>query len=553
MALYGKMASVTYQDYPEAKLIILWGVNPSASGIHIIPFVREAQKRGAKLIVIDPRTTTLARSADIHLAVKTGTDVAVALAIHRYLFANGHTDDAFLRAAHHRRGRAAGARRAVDVRTGGGGLRRRRGRARSGRRAVRRELAGADPMRLGAGAEPQRRQRRDVGAGAAGGRRQVRRARRRLLDEQLGVLEHRAHLDRCARAGHAHRQHESSRPRADRVRRPAGQRAVRLQLQSGGDRARSAAHPQRAGARGSVHRRLRAGHDRHGALRGRAAAEHHLPRGLRLRQRLRPDQPRPRTPGHRRGRRSAAECRRVRRAVRAARPAERRRAVWRARSDADRARPAAGDDRRAISATAPMPTPPCGPAPVQFVDVFPNTPDRKVNLFPAALDPSTPIGLYRYQPDPGNRAVSAGADLAVQRAHDQLDARRAAAPRRQAADASRGCAGARARGERRGADLQRPGRGALPADGRAVDPAGHRQPAEGDLAAQHAQQRHRHRARARHADRHRRAAPASTTLGSRSPRWPTRRHAVSRSAGLQGCPTRRTSRSALHRTDDSSS
>ena len=97
MALYGKMASVTYQDYPEAKLIILWGVNPSASGIHIIPFVREAQKRGATLVVIDPRTTTLARSADLHLPVKTGTDVAVALAIHRHLFAGGHTDERFLR------------------------------------------------------------------------------------------------------------------------------------------------------------------------------------------------------------------------------------------------------------------------------------------------------------------------------------------------------------------------------------------------------------------------------------------------------------------------
>jgi anaerobic selenocysteine-containing dehydrogenase len=47
-----------------------------------------------------------------------------------------------------------------------------------------------------------------------------------------------------------------------------------------------------------------------------------------------------------------------------------------------------------------MPAPPCGVAPVQFVDVFPNTPDRKVHLFPAALDPSTPLGLYRYQPDP---------------------------------------------------------------------------------------------------------------------------------------------------------
>src|SRR3954451_8296279 len=96
-ALYGKMASVTYQDYPEARLIVLWGVNPSASGIHIIPYVREAQKRGAKLIVIDPRTTALARTADLHLPVKTGSDVAVAMAIHRHLFTTGRIDRAVLR------------------------------------------------------------------------------------------------------------------------------------------------------------------------------------------------------------------------------------------------------------------------------------------------------------------------------------------------------------------------------------------------------------------------------------------------------------------------
>jgi anaerobic selenocysteine-containing dehydrogenase len=95
--LYGKMPSVTYEDYPHAKLIVLWGVNPSASGIHLVPYVREAKKRGAQIVVIDPRSTQLARSADIHLAVKPGTDVAVALAVHRYLFANGHADTNFLR------------------------------------------------------------------------------------------------------------------------------------------------------------------------------------------------------------------------------------------------------------------------------------------------------------------------------------------------------------------------------------------------------------------------------------------------------------------------
>jgi anaerobic selenocysteine-containing dehydrogenase len=101
MGLYGKMPSVTYEDYPEASLIILWGVNPNASGIHLVPFVREAQTRGAKLVVIDPRSTQLARAADVHLAVRPGTDLVVALALHRYLFTTGRADEAFLAAHTH--------------------------------------------------------------------------------------------------------------------------------------------------------------------------------------------------------------------------------------------------------------------------------------------------------------------------------------------------------------------------------------------------------------------------------------------------------------------
>jgi anaerobic selenocysteine-containing dehydrogenase len=46
------------------------------------------------------------------------------------------------------------------------------------------------------------------------------------------------------------------------------------------------------------------------------------------------------------------------------------------------------------------PTAPCGPAPIQFVDVFPNTADGKVHLFPPELDAEAPLGLYAFQPDP---------------------------------------------------------------------------------------------------------------------------------------------------------
>ena len=95
-ALYGRMPGVAYDDYRHARLIIVWGANPSTSGFHLIPHIRAAVKEGATLVVIDPRRTRLAKQADIHLAVRPGTDVVVALAIHRFLFKEGFADTTFL-------------------------------------------------------------------------------------------------------------------------------------------------------------------------------------------------------------------------------------------------------------------------------------------------------------------------------------------------------------------------------------------------------------------------------------------------------------------------
>jgi anaerobic selenocysteine-containing dehydrogenase len=111
-ALYGKMPGVTYADYVHARLIVLWGVNPGASGIHLIPYVREARKNGAALVVIDPRATSLARQADLHIAPRPGTDLPIALALHRYLFEGGHADERFLQ--EHARGVAGLRERAYE-------------------------------------------------------------------------------------------------------------------------------------------------------------------------------------------------------------------------------------------------------------------------------------------------------------------------------------------------------------------------------------------------------------------------------------------------------
>ena len=94
--LYGTMPGIALQDYGHSKLVVLWGVNPSVSGIHLVPYILEAQSRGALVAVVDPRRTRLAERADLHLAPHPGTDLPLALALIRWLFENGHADREFL-------------------------------------------------------------------------------------------------------------------------------------------------------------------------------------------------------------------------------------------------------------------------------------------------------------------------------------------------------------------------------------------------------------------------------------------------------------------------
>ncbi|MGE0059604.1 MAG: molybdopterin-dependent oxidoreductase, partial [Dehalococcoidia bacterium] len=63
---------------------------------HLVPVLNEAQKRGATLVVIDPRRTQLAAKADLHLAPRPGTDLPLAMAMLRYLFEEGFADWDFL-------------------------------------------------------------------------------------------------------------------------------------------------------------------------------------------------------------------------------------------------------------------------------------------------------------------------------------------------------------------------------------------------------------------------------------------------------------------------
>ena len=141
LALYGKMPSVTYQDYPHARLIVLWGMNPSVSGIHAIPYLREARDNGARIVVVDPRTTPVARTADLHLAGATGHGRRGGARDSSLPLRGGLCGHGVPRRSRARSGRTPRARRRVDVRARGRRIgHRRRQRSRNWRGGTRRHL-----------------------------------------------------------------------------------------------------------------------------------------------------------------------------------------------------------------------------------------------------------------------------------------------------------------------------------------------------------------------------------------------------------------------------
>jgi len=78
-SVYGIKLGMDTEAYRNARLIIAWGANVHGNNIHLWPFIEEARRNGAKLIVIDPYRTRTAALADWHIAIRPGTDTALAL------------------------------------------------------------------------------------------------------------------------------------------------------------------------------------------------------------------------------------------------------------------------------------------------------------------------------------------------------------------------------------------------------------------------------------------------------------------------------------------
>jgi len=97
LAGVGVKRGVDGREMADSDLIVVWGGNPVATQVNAMTHIARARKRrGAKLVVVDPYRTGTAEVADLHLAVRPGTDAALACAVMHVLFAEGHADRAYL-------------------------------------------------------------------------------------------------------------------------------------------------------------------------------------------------------------------------------------------------------------------------------------------------------------------------------------------------------------------------------------------------------------------------------------------------------------------------
>lgn len=84
------------QDFVNSRTILIWGRDPHKTGIHLIPILKEARRRGATIILIDPIRTETAAYCDEHISVRPGTDGFLAIGMAKELIRMNLVDRHFV-------------------------------------------------------------------------------------------------------------------------------------------------------------------------------------------------------------------------------------------------------------------------------------------------------------------------------------------------------------------------------------------------------------------------------------------------------------------------
>jgi anaerobic selenocysteine-containing dehydrogenase len=98
-ATVGPIGGADPESVVASDLVVCWGADLVATNVHFWAKVEEVRKRGVQLVVIDPRRTRSAQTADWHIPIRIGTDAALALGVMHILVRDGLCDREYM--AHH--------------------------------------------------------------------------------------------------------------------------------------------------------------------------------------------------------------------------------------------------------------------------------------------------------------------------------------------------------------------------------------------------------------------------------------------------------------------
>lgn len=90
---YGRKVGMHVEQFEHSRLILIWGSNSITANLHFWTYAQAAKRAGAVLVAIDPRRTETAEKCQHHLALRPGTDGALALGLMHELAANGWIDE----------------------------------------------------------------------------------------------------------------------------------------------------------------------------------------------------------------------------------------------------------------------------------------------------------------------------------------------------------------------------------------------------------------------------------------------------------------------------
>jgi anaerobic selenocysteine-containing dehydrogenase len=92
----GPTAGVDPESFIHSKFIIIWACNSVSTNLHHWHIIKEAQKNGAKVVVIDAYASKTAKEADWHVCPKPGTDGALAMAMMNVIIGEGLVDQDYV-------------------------------------------------------------------------------------------------------------------------------------------------------------------------------------------------------------------------------------------------------------------------------------------------------------------------------------------------------------------------------------------------------------------------------------------------------------------------